>query len=187
LPYRFPERNRIVSGLCLGTLIVEAADKSGTLITARLCMEQNRELMVLPGSSFSTQYEGSHRLIQSGAYLVTNPTDVLSVLSRELAVYIAESIESHAFATKGTSSASSSSLASISSEVLLHESVSGGRSSINLHTQSILKLISREPMSTDMVIIATGLRATEASALLLRLELEGRAARTQDGRFFGVV
>ena len=83
--YSFPERNRIVSGLSLGVVIVEAAVKSGTLITARLALEQNKEVMVLPGSALSKQYEGSHALLRDGASLVTNVDDVLHVLSVELA------------------------------------------------------------------------------------------------------
>ena len=82
--YSFPQRNRIISGLSLGVIIVEAAQKSGTLITARLAMEQDREVMVVPGSALSRQYQGSHRLIQQGAALVVDKTDVLQALQIEL-------------------------------------------------------------------------------------------------------
>jgi len=82
--YTFPERNRIVSGLSIGTVIVEAAKKSGTLITARLAMEQNREVMVLPGSSLSHQYQGSHQLIKNGAALITSTDEILFILKGQL-------------------------------------------------------------------------------------------------------
>ena len=79
--YRFPERNRIVSGLSSGVIIVEAAERSGTRITARLAMEQGREVLVVPGSPLNPQYAGSHALIQQGAALVTDTQDVLHSLS----------------------------------------------------------------------------------------------------------
>ena len=83
--YTFPERNRIVSGLSIGVVIIEAAIRSGTLITARLAMEQNREVMVLPGAAVSAQYQGSHALIRDGAALVTNVEEILFVVKEQLA------------------------------------------------------------------------------------------------------
>ena len=83
--YTFPERNRIVSGLSIGVVIIEAAIRSGTLITARLAMEQNREVMVLPGAAVSAQYQGSHGLIQDGAALVTSVEEILFVVKDQLA------------------------------------------------------------------------------------------------------
>lgn len=81
LSHHFLERNRIISGLSRGVLVIEAPERSGSLVTARMAMEQNREVFVLPGPANHPNFQGSHKLIRSGAELVTKSEDILESLN----------------------------------------------------------------------------------------------------------
>ena len=79
--YTFPQRNRIMAGMCHATLVIEAKERSGSLITARLTTEYNRELLVVPGSIFSETSRGTHQFLKLGATPVTEPADILRALN----------------------------------------------------------------------------------------------------------
>ncbi len=82
-PWMFPQRNRIMSGIADAVLIIEAEEKSGTLITARLALDYNREVLTIPHSIFSTNGTGSNKLLKEGAHLINSAKDVLEILGFE--------------------------------------------------------------------------------------------------------
>lgn len=156
----FPQRNRIVSGLCLGVVIVEAAERSGTLITARLAAEQNREVMVVPGSSLSPQYQGSHRLLQQGAALVAGVEDILITIGPGLYSALEPSV------LRADATPESTPLNRLGEDHV-----------------SLLSYIGYESTDMDSIISGCGLTAAEVSAMLLTLELEGLVAIAADGGY----
>ena len=164
--FTFPERNRIVSGLSLGVVIIEAAQKSGTLITARLAMEQNREVMVLPGSALSQQYEGSHELIKNGAALITNIGDILFVLKDKLKdIRVSED------------SLSSSGQEKTSKPMEQLQ---------NKEEIRLMQFIGAESISVEELIISSGLTPAQVSSIILTLELDEKVAMMEDGGYIRI-
>jgi len=96
LPENFPSRNRILSGLALGVVIVEAAEKSGSLITARMALEQDRQVFAVPGSPLSGKTRGSNRLLREGAVLVECVEDVIEDLAPQMAGHLAGKLSTSA-------------------------------------------------------------------------------------------
>ena len=156
LTANFPRRNRIISGLTRGTLVVEAALKSGSLITARLAAEQGKEVFAIPGSIHSPQSRGCHALIKQGAKLVELAQDVLEELNL----------------LPGGLSASPDST----------ESTSGADVEPSQESP-LLAALGFDAVSLDELQARTGLDTPRLQGQLLELELEGRVARLPGGYF----
>jgi DNA processing protein len=153
LASNFPRRNRIISGLSLGTLVVEAAVKSGSLITARLASEQGREVFAIPGSIHNPLSRGCHMLIRQGAKLVENITDILEELGP----------------------LASLALEGIPQDLKAADQV--GADSSNLQ-DPIIEKMGFEPISIDGLVERCGLTPEKVSSMLLSLELQGRVTST---------
>jgi DNA processing protein len=156
----FPRRNRIISGLSLGTLVVEAALRSGSLITARLAAEQGREVFAIPGSIRNAQVRGCHQLIRQGAKLVETPDDIFEEL-RPLAGALAQ-IQPPSKARDREPK----------TDGLLHKG-----------HEILLDALGFEPAGVDLLVERTGLRADEVASMLLMLELEGRVESYPGGLY----
>ena len=154
LAHNFPRRNRLISGLAQGCLVVEAALQSGSLITARSAAEQGREVFAVPGSIHSPLSKGCHALIKSGAKLAESAEDVLSELS--------------AFRRTGFASTRSQPDRSEPAEA------EGG---------PLLECMGFDPVDVDSLCARAGLPAERVSAELLRLELAGRVAVLPGGLY----
>ena len=156
LPGNFPKRNRIISGLSQGTLVVEAALASGSLITARMAAEQGREVFAIPGSIHAPQSRGCHALIRQGAKLVESAQDVL------------EELKIPAATVPG----------------LPHEGVNAPGADASDETEDpVLAALGYDPMGLDALIARTGMDASTLQVALLELELDGRVARLPGGLF----
>lgn len=155
----FPQRNRIISGLSLGTLVVEAARHSGSLITARHACEQGREVFAIPGSIHNPLTRGCHKLIREGAKLVETAEDVIG----ELALALRAQPETH----RGTASAATASAAS----------------ALDKEYEILLDALGFEPANIDILAERTGFPGESVASMLLILELEGRVAPHPGGRY----
>ncbi len=151
--YHFPKRNRIISGLSLGVVVVEAAPKSGSLITARLAAEQGRDVFAVPGSVQSEQSRGTNGLIKQGAKLVETVEDILD----ELASQFEPSFQARMQERRAA----------------LTRPVQSGRLSLEQDEAALYAALSAEPVHIDELIAKTGLPAASVSGLLLSLELKG--------------
>ncbi|MFM7349591.1 MAG: DNA-processing protein DprA [Erythrobacter sp.] len=158
----FPSRNRIIAGLASGTLVVEAAPQSGSLITARLAGEAGREVMAIPGSPLDARASGCNQLIREGAVLVQNPEDVIELLQ------------------SFTGAPRSRFRVADSPEDFDHAELAAADWSPD-STEAVAALLSHAPVSVDELVRQTGASAAAVSLALLDLELAGELVREADG------
>jgi len=161
-PSNFPVRNRIIAGLSCGSLVVEAAKRSGSLITARLAGEYNREVFAVPGNIKSKKSEGTHSLLKQGARLVENEMDIMDEL--------------HHFIHKKTEKLQSAPLQKQKSTQYRR-----GKQK----RWEMIHFLEPYPVHIDIIIEKSGMESSQVSSQLLDLELQGRVTRHQ-GNFYSI-
>jgi len=157
--WNFPRRNRLISGLSLGTLVVEAAENSGSLITARLALTQGRPLFAIPGSIHSPQARGCHQLIREGARLVESAPDIL----REISGFCAKQADM--------------------SPVFSRDRVTPRAARLDKGHKILLDAFGCESASIDALVERTGFPSQSVTSMLLILELQGAIGEEAGGRY----
>lgn len=150
----FPQRNRLISGLGLGTLVIEAARRSGSLISARLASEQGREVFAIPGSIHNPLARGCHALIRQGAKLVESADDIVSELG-PLTRHLMQNATSD----------------------------STGEPGDDADRNGLLQHLGFDPVSANTLAMHSGLTIEQVSSMLLILELEGKIEAHSGGRY----
>jgi DNA processing protein len=157
----FPRRNRIISGISFGVLIVEAARRSGTLVTARLAAEQGRDVFAIPGHPLDPRAEGTNRLLKSGATLVTEPDDLLSALAPLTGAYPTTSYEE----AEAEQTAEPAPYAPLS----------------DIDRDRVIAALGTAPIDIDTLVRGTGLEIRQVQVALIELALAGRIERHGSG------
>jgi len=159
--HHFPARNRIISGMSLGTVVIEAAPKSGSLITARLAAEQNREVFAVPGSIHSVKSSGTHNLIKQGAKLVETARDILEELTHFI---------------------------DIDSENAERPVENAAHPSANLTSEEtrVIQCLEAYPAHIDKIQRALSLPPGKLQSILLQLELKGTVQQSE-GNYYSIL
>lgn len=165
LPQNFVQRNRVISGLSMGCLVVEASLQSGSLITAKFATEQDRDVFAIPGSIHSPQSKGCHQLIKQGAKLVDAVQDIVHELKSEHFVSLAAiPLKKKFIPAKNTSP-----------EEIPHAD------------KALLDLMSFEPVTVEYLLQHSGLTSDTLSSILISLELDNKIASMPGGRYQRIV
>jgi len=150
IPANFPRRNRIISGMSTGVLVIQAACRSGSLITARYAMEQGREVFAIPGSIHNPLAKGCHSLIRQGAKLVESVDDIVEELGSLATVVMGGSVNEET-----------------------GQKIGEGKEALDADYKVLLDSMAYDPISIDRLIELTGLTIDSVSSMLLILELRG--------------
>ncbi len=153
LPQHFPRRNRIISGLCHGTVVIEAAVRSGSLITAKYALEQGREVFAVPGPTNNPLNSGCHELIQQGAKLTACVEDIFS----ELPV--------------------------LTPSNTVNSSCTNIDQPLSVEFENLLDCLEYTPMTIELVIEKSGLTPEQVSSMLIKLEIGGRVTSDAFGHY----
>jgi DNA processing protein len=162
LSEHFPSRNRIIAGLALGTVVIEAAERSGALITARLAADAGREVFALPGSIHNPMARGCHRLLRQGACLAESPGEVMDALA-PLAHALADSLRGRL-------------------NPVATEPARGMATACPPVQAGLWRALGHDPVSVDQLSERTGLTVAELAPMLLGMELDGRIS-AENGRY----
>lgn len=149
----FPSRNRIIAGMSLGTVVVEASPKSGSLITARLALEYNKEIFAVPGNPLDPRSKGCNQLIRQGAILTESAGDILEIINQVRQISLAESPPT-TFAT------------------------APAEAELDGIREVIINKLSTYPVSVDELIEQCETSTSVMQSILLELELAGRLRRS---------
>ena len=152
----FPERNRIISGICSGTVVVEAPKRSGSLITANYALEQNRDVFAIPGDITREKSEGTNNLIKEGAYPVTSARDIVEYYSYEYIEHSREKIHEEAEPKE--------------KETLNNDTYSD----LTDEEMHIVSKLSDTPINFDMLLAKTGMAPDKLATQITMLELKGK-------------
>ena len=169
----FPQRNRIISGLSVGTLVVEASLQSGALITARHALEQGREVFAIPGSIHNPVARGCHQLLRNGAKLVETAADIMDELSGALAG-LHDGLRDGLTADPDDLFAPATGRAQAPASPVIDTDAEYAK---------LLSVMGWDPVDTDSLVARAGLTIGEVSSMLLMLELQGMVRALSGGRY----
>ena len=178
----FPRRNRIISGLSYGTLVVEAAQRSGSLITARTAMEQNREVFAIPGSIHNPLAKGCHQLIRQGAKLVETGHDILEEMASVVDVSAFDSQPERFIESSSINNDINNGTNNTINKIKVNEQITHNSDS-NEEYQTLLDKMGFDPTPIDQLVIRTGYSPESIAAMLLILELQNQVSSNGGGTY----
>jgi len=175
-PWHFPARNRIISGLSAGTIVVEAAERSGALITSDFALEQGREVFAVPGNVHKGQSKGCHGLIKQGATLVENVDDVIQALNNQALPFAGDDNSRRDKQQQSSNLDAPEGGSTPSLKAVVRDDLTPGENRVYLTLEV-------EPRHIDDIALAAQMGAGEVNATLVMLEIKGAARRLPGNSF----